>query len=899
MLAYHTLPADRVLSELASSELGLSPEEAEARLKKYGPNALRKKKKAGALRLFLAQFKDFMTILLICAAALSGAIAYLTGDAHELADTGILLFIILLNTFVGFIQQYRADNAIEKLKSLSVCRVRAVRGGRDVLLDGEELVPGDIVCLEEGDKIPADCRILTAESAACDESALTGESRGAAKDTALCPENAALSDCKNMLFASTFLVRGTARAVVVRTGSQTEIGKIADLLEETPPAPTPLERTLATLGKILTAFVLSVAAVLFVFSLLVKHTDLLPAFMSSIAVAVAAIPEGMPAVVTVIMAMGVQKMSRERAIVRKLHAVETLGSCSCICSDKTGTLTQNRMTVEQIYTQFTPDTALRARTSPSILPRDFQPREEGERKLLLCMAACNTVKGARGRRMGDATEVALVNFADGCAAPAQYRTTGSIPFSSERRLMTVGVHTSEGIFDLCKGAPDAVLARCDFIFAEGRVRPLTPADREGVRAVTASLAARALRVLAFAWREGDGKPREEGLIFAGVAGMIDPPKEGVKEAVESCHRAGIDAVMITGDHSGTAGAIAARLGISEGEVLTGADLEGMDEAERRRRIPDCRVFARVSPAQKSMIVGCFREAGNVVAMTGDGINDAPGLAKADIGIAMGSGTDVTKSAADMVIADDNFATIVSAVREGRRIFSNIKKTIRFFLATNLAEVLSILLVTLFLYRLDFLNSTQLLWINLITDSLPVLSLGTDAAEENVMKTPPCDARELFSAPSMLSVLFYGCVQTAITVGVFVWAAGVWSDAVAVTMTFFVLSFLELFHSFNIRSERASAFGRGFFSNRMLFLTVALGIAVNVPLCLFAPLRAAFSLAALSPLQWGIVFAASLAVLPAAELYKLLLRVLGRKKRAPRRAERSVLFADHASGETVR
>ena len=870
MRAYHSIPADAVLSELQTSELGIGEQQAAERLEKFGENTLRTKKRAGALRLFLAQFKDFMTILLICAAAISAVIAYITGDAHELADTGILLFIIFLNTFVGFIQQYRADNAIEKLKSLSVCRVKTVRGGKDLLLDSALLVPGDVIDLEEGDMVPADCRVLRAEELKCDESALTGESVGVTKNAGTCAENTGIFERKNMLYSSSFVVKGQAKAVVVRTGKDTEIGKIADLLENTETAKTPLEKILAVLGKVITVFVISVAAIIFVFGIFFKESTLLGNFMSSVAIAVAAIPEGMPAIVTVIMALGVQKMSRERAIVRKLHAVETLGGCSCICSDKTGTLTENRMTVEEVVADFSGE-PVRARLTNAA--------QGGERKLLECMAICNTVKGTAGRRMGDPTEIALVNFTDSLGFSCENTRLGGIPFTSERKMMSVAARTAEGSYCFVKGGCDVVLSRCTRIWSGGAVRPLTEADRRNVSAAAHNLACRALRVLGFACREYTGAPREDELIFLGVCGMIDPPKQGVKEAVAECKAAGITPVMITGDHRDTAYAIAARLGIAEREsdVLTGAELDGMSGAELAARVPEKRVFARVSPKHKSMIVEQFQRAGEVVAMTGDGINDAPGIRKADIGIAMGiSGTDVTKSAADMVIADDNFSTIVTAVREGRHVFSNIKKTIQFFLATNLAEVLSILIVTLALYKFDFLTSTQLLWINLITDSLPVLSLGAEQAERDVMLRPPVHASSLFSRDSMAAVVFYGVVQTAICVGIFVWSANAYGNAVAVTMTFFVLSFLELFHSFNIRSERGSAFGKGFFSNRMLFLTVFIGIAVNLLLCPLAPVRDAFGIVLLSPAQWGVVFASSLAVIPAAEIYKAVWRLIEKR-----------------------
>ena len=865
---FHSLSAEAVLARLQTSARGLPAEEAAERLRRFGENTLGKKKRGGAFKLFLAQFKDFMTVLLICAAAVSAAVAFFTEDMSELADTGILLLIILMNTFVGFIQQYRADSAVEKLKKLSVCRAKTVRGGKELLLDGTQLVPGDIVLLEEGDMVPADCRVLQCDRLRCDESALTGESHSVSKTELPCAENAPVAERRCMLYSSTFVVHGQAKAVVTHTGAASEIGKIAGLLRETEAEKTPLEKVLALLGKIVTAAVVAVAAVIFLFGVFFKDVPLLHNFMAAVAVAVAAIPEGLPAIVTVIMALGVQKMSRERAIVRRLHAVETLGGCSCICSDKTGTLTENRMTVEALWTPAAGEEAAFA----------FAPA--AAEALCACMLACHSVRSRGGKPFGDPTEVALVRFLQSKNFSRPVRRLGCIPFDSERRMMTVAAAVGEERCNYVKGAADVLVSRCDRIF-DGAVRPMTVQDRERILAATAGLSARALRVLGFAYSPYRGRAEESGLVFLGLCGMIDPPRKGVKEAVSACRTAGVLPVMITGDHRATAFAIARRLGIaeSEAEVIEGAELDAMDEAELDARVPRGRVFARVGPRHKSMIVGRFQKAGHVVAMTGDGINDAPGIRKADIGIAMGlSGTDVTKSAADMVIADDDFTTIVAAVREGRHVFANVKKTIRFFLATNLAEVLAILAVSLALYSCDFLTSTQLLWINLITDSLPVLSLGAEGAERDVMARPPDRAADLFSPASLCSVAVYGAMQAAVCVGTFLFCLHAYGNAVAVTVTFFVLSFLELFHSFNIRSERGSAFGRGFFKNKMLFVTVGLGVAVNLALCAFPPLRAAFSVVPLTAGQWALVFAASFSVVPLAELYKAALRLAARRKK---------------------
>ena len=610
MPAYHSMTAAQALESVQSSERGISEQEAQKRLLSYGENALRNKKKGGRDQAVFGAVQGFHDHSVDLCGGHSGTVAYFTGDAHEVADTGILLFIILLNTIVGFIQQYRADTAVEKLKKLSVCQVKVLRGGKDMLLPGTQLVPGDVIWLEEGDMVPADCRILQSEDLRCDESALTGESNGVAKTPNPCEEKSAMADRKCMLYSSSFVLKGQAKALVVKTGQDTELGKIAGMLTQTKEAKTPLEKILATLGKVITVFVISVAAVIFVFGIFFKENSLLSNFMSSVAIAVAAIPEGMPAIVTVIMALGVQRMSKQRAIIRKLHAVETLGGCSCICSDKTGTLTENRMTVEEIVVDFRAGTPLAG-----------DPLKSGHpavRPLLECMRICNTVKGKGGKHIGDPTEVALVRYADSCAFFTDFRRLGGIPFTSERKMMTVSAQTPQGRKNYVKGGADVLLGKCTRIWTQGGIRAITQKDREEILSVTKELASRALRVLGFACSEYSGKPAEENLIFLGVCGMIDPPKQGVKEAVSQCMRAGIMPVMITGDHRDTAFAIAKRLGIaqSEEQVLTGTELDTLPEEVLNKQIPKTRVFARVSPKHKSAIVERFQKAGNVVAMTG-------------------------------------------------------------------------------------------------------------------------------------------------------------------------------------------------------------------------------------------------------------------------------------------
>ena len=851
---------EKTLARVESSAGGLSSAEAELRLQKNGRNSLKEGKKKSKIMLFFAQFKDLMTLILIAAAALSGVLAFVTGDRSELADTAILLAVILLNAVVGFLQQYRADAAIANLKKLSKCEAKVIRDGKVVKIDAEELVVGDVVELEEGDRVPADCRILSSENFRCDESALTGESVPVKKYDCVV-EKTALSERRNTAFLSSFCVKGTARCVAVGCGMDTEMGRIATLLHENRPDPSPLDKTIAKLGKIITVSVLLVALVLFAGGMLARRLTLLQNIMAAIAVAVAAIPEGMGAVVTVILAMGVQRMAKSRAVMRKLSAVEALGSCSVICSDKTGTLTKNRMTVESVSVGF-------AGTGG----------ENCMRELLRCIRVCHSVKGSAGSYLGDPTEIALLEYADGRDSAFSFRAVGGTPFSSERKMMSV-LCTFGGETRLyVKGGADVLLKRCTKVLTAKGEAPMSEVYRSEIEKKSSEYAAKAMRVLGFAY--GDGA-QEEDLTFIGLAAMLDPPKEGAKEAVAACARAGIKTVMITGDSPQTAFAIATRLGIASNvsEVVTGEELDKMGEEEFTRNVKRYSVYARVSPGHKSEIVRALKAGGEVVAMTGDGVNDAPALKAADIGVAMGSGTDVTKNAADVVLADDDFSTMVRAVEEGRSVFFNIKKTISFFLATNLAEVLSVLIVSLFLWRYDFLTSTQLLWVNLITDSLPVLALGVEKTE-GAMLRPPVSDREIFSRRSLCRILFFGLAQTVILVTMFVCANRVWGNGVASTMAFVALSGLELFHGFNVRRE--DMLSRPKSPNCILLLTVGVGVLLSVLLVVIPPVRVLFGLTALDLTQWAISLGLSAAIVPVGLLYRMGERLCGRVRRHERR-----------------
>lgn len=869
MLKYADVPKERALQLLKTTERGLSDEEVKARQEKFGKNALKSGKKTSVLGLFFGQFGDVMTILLIAAACISAVIAFFSGEKHDLVDTAIIVCIILLNAVVGTVQQYRADKAIEGLKKLNSTSARVRRGGEVVEVDATELTIGDIVLLEEGDVVPADLRLIKTTELKCDESALTGESLSVEKkDTVIVGKAVTQSNAVNLAFSSTFVVGGSGEGVVAAVGGDTEIGGIAEMLKDVKKGLSPLEKSLNKLGKIISAFVIVVAAIVFAVGFFANGTGLLKNFMTGVAVAVAAIPEGLPAVVSVIMAMGVQRMSKQNVVIRKMKCVETLGGCTCICSDKTGTLTQNKM---KVVRAFTAEKECSLKDTTGVID-----------KLHACMSVCTRVKGARGNYIGDPTEVAIKSYAEQSGWLEEYSVTGEIPFTSERKLMSVRAETLMGAGVFVKGAPEEVLKRCTRVLCESGERAVNASDINRAENECAEMSKDALRVLAFAYKDGNDLT-EDNLTFLGLCGMMDDLKEGVAEAVGQCRTAGVTTVMITGDSPATALAIAKKAGITDraDEVFTGEQLDKMTKPQLKDAVSRGRVFARVSPKHKNIIVKIKQSQGEVVAMTGDGVNDAPPVKSADIGIVMGkSGTEVTKSVADMVIADDNFTTIVSAVREGRRISSNIKKTIQFFLSTNLAEVLAIMAVTFAFVGFNFLPSTQLLWINLITDSFPVLALGVEKGLGDDMKHKPQRAEEaLFSRSSMLSVAVSALYITGVTVGAYAFTLFKYGNDAAVTVAFLTLSFMELFHAFNVRSGNGSAFA-GVLSNKVLLLTVALGIGINLALC-FSPLSVAFGIAKLPAHLWGLVFGASLSVILFGEIYKLTAKLLsksGEKRR---------------------
>ena len=752
----YELSRSEVLETLKTSKNGLSNDEAKIRLEKEGLNQPKEVKKKNAFLKFLAQFKDIMIIILIVAAVISIAVAIKENQTSELVDGFIILGIVLINAIIGFLQENKAENALEKLKSLTKPEAKVLRDGELVKISSSFLVKGDVVILEAGDIVPADLRILESANLNCDESSLTGESNPVSKSAEYkCSSSVALADRKNMLYSGNIITNGRAVAVVVATGADTEIGKIANMLATTEKEVTPLQKNIATVGKIITIIVLCVAVITFVCEIVLRPEEpIIEAFLIAVALAVAAIPESLPAVITIIMSMGVTKLAKKKAIVKHLHAVETLGCCEVICSDKTGTLTQNLMTVQALYYDNKLTEAVNDATSTTFL------------QMLKCMTLCNDSVQNKATFMGDPTETALCYFSQKCGfskkeAEKKFERLDEISFDSNRKLMSTLNRTDDGEFVFTKGAVDNILRICDKIQINDKIFPLTDEIISQISIANNQMADKALRVLGFAYKKNSSEKQvwEEGLIFLGMVGMIDPPRQEVKNAVIKCNKAGMRAVMITGDHKNTAFAIAKEIGIAKSidEVMLGVELDKLSDEEFIERLKTTSVFARVSPENKVRIVQAFKKLGKVVAMTGDGVNDAPSLKTASIGVGMGiTGTDVTKEVADIIVTDDNFATIVLAVEEGRKIYKNIQKTIKFLFSANLAEVLSIFIATLAFPQFIFLLPVQILFVNLITDSLPAIAMGFEPAEKDLMNEKPRDSKKtLFSDGVGISIIING------------------------------------------------------------------------------------------------------------------------------------------------
>ncbi len=866
--AWHKLASEEALKELGSSPAGLGAAEAELRLKKHGPNALEVKKKRGALSMFFGQFKDFMIVVLIAAAAVSGLMG-------ETLDAAVIGAIVALNAIMGFVQEYRAQKAMEALKRMAAPSASVIRDGVAASVPAGTLVPGDIVVLEAGSVVPADLRLIEAASLKTEEAALTGESLSVEKQAGpVAGEDLQLGDRLNMAYSGTSVSYGRGRGVVTATGMSTELGKIAGMLQDEEEVETPLQKRLTAFGKKLAWAVLAICAAVFGFGLLRGEPPVLM-FLTAVSLAVAAIPEALPAVMSIALAMGAKKMAKQNALIRKLLAVETLGSVTYICTDKTGTLTQNKMTVEELYL----DGALLKAGQPP-------PQPELYARLLAGFALNNDSLPKDAGWSGDPTETALCALAaaggqEKRGLDAAHPRAAELPFDSERKRMTT-FHSGQlagwaggAYFSVTKGAAEGLLENSALLMTAAG----TSLDgKEKIRAAAEEMASRGLRVLGLAARQWDAVPAtptpgeaEKDLVYIGLAGIADPPREEARAAVAECREAGIVTVMITGDHPVTARNIAERLGIIQpgdaGAMLTGAELGKLSEQDFAAKVEQIRVYARVAPAQKLRIVKALQARGHFAAMTGDGVNDAPALKRADIGIAMGiTGTDVSKEAAHMILLDDNFATIVKAVAGGRRIYDNIRRFVRYVLTCNSGEIWTIFLAPFLGLPIPLLP-IQILWINLVTDGLPGLALAAEAAEPDIMKRPPrAPGESLFAGGLGTHVIWVGLLIGFVCIGTQAWA--IRTGAHWQTIVFTVLCLSQLGHALAVRSERRSLFQIGILSNKPLFYSVLLTVALQLGAIYLPWCNTIFSTAPLPPLELAAAFALSTLVFLAVEAEKL-------------------------------
>ena len=865
---------DDILTELESSASGLSEEQAEERLERYGENKLAEAKKTTVLQRFFQQLKDPMLLILLAAAAVSAVTNALSGESFT--EVFIILVVVLLNAVLGVIQESKAEAAIEALQSMTAAKCKVLRGGELKVIESSRLVPGDVVVLEAGDAVPADGRLLESASLKIEEAALTGESVPVNKAVEVIFDgDVPLGDRRNMCYMGSTVVYGRGRAVVTATGMGTEMGRIAGVLAQTEQEQTPLQRKLSQLGGVLSKLVLGICVFIFVFDLLVAGDfsldSVLRTFMVAVSLAVAAIPEGLATVVTVVLSIGVTNMSKRNAVIRRLTAVETLGCTQVICSDKTGTLTQNKMTVIEHY----------------------GPVDKLAAAMTLCCDAVYSPDGAQG----EPTEAALVNFgaANGQIKPElenEQPRVAEAPFDSMRKMMSTVHKCGDSYIQYTKGAPDEVLKCCTSYLDSGEVLPLTDEKRQEILSVNHAMADRALRVLAAAERRWDALPEdcspanlEHELCFIGLTGMIDPVRPEVKAAIDECRRAGIRPIMITGDHKDTAVAIARELGIIDdaSQAIEGRELNRLSDDELDRVIDKYSVYARVQPEHKVRIVSSWRRRGMITAMTGDGVNDAPSIKSADIGVGMGiTGTDVTKNVADMVLSDDNFATIVDAVGEGRRIYDNIRKTIQFLLASNMSEVVGVFVATLMGFTL--LNPVHLLFINLITDCFPALALGLERGEPDIMDRPPRKASDgIFAGGLGVDIAYQGVLIAVITlasyiighcmeVGHFAWPHGVSDDGM--TMAFLTMNMCEILHSFNMRSQRRSIFtlpGH----NKLLWVAMLAALALTTIVLEVPAIAAAFGFTPVDWNEYAVALGLAILVVPIVELVKLFQRRAGK------------------------
>jgi len=870
---FHTLTVTDVLEHFNTGESGLTAHEAATRLDHYGKNELQEGSKKTVWGMFLLQFKDIMIIILLVAAAIAGFMG-------ELADTIIISVVVLINAVLGVAQESKAEKALAALKKMSSPHAKVLRNSEVQLLNTDEIVPGDIVMIEAGDYIPADIRLIEVNSLKIEEAALTGESVPVEKIIdAIVQPDIVTGDKTNMAYLGTSVTYGRGTGVVVATGMSTEVGKIAAHINTVAAEETPLQRKLGELGKYLSIGVVIIAIIIFIAGVL-QERDILEMFLTSVSLAVAAIPEGLPAIVTIVLAIGVQKMAKRNSIIRKLSAVETLGSTEIICSDKTGTLTLNKMTVQEIYVgnqMWAADTELKNNES---LPIFMQA-------MVLCNDSIVNCNGnGELNTLGDPTETALIHFASDLGfakdkLEMDMPRRAEIPFDSDRKLMTT-INQVNGINRvITKGAPDVLIDRCTRILINGQIMAMNDQIVAAIKEANHKMALKALRVLALAYKDSQAMienpstdETEYDLIFLGLVGMIDPPRKEAQEAVRICKEAGIRAIMITGDHKDTAAAIARELGIISGddEVLAGNELDKIDDKDFLEQVNRYSVYARVSPEHKVRIVNAWKQNGKVVAMTGDGVNDAPALKAADIGVGMGiTGTDVAKGVSDMVLSDDNFATIVLAVEEGRKIYNNIRKAIQFLLSANTGEVLTLFIATMLNWPI--LYPIHILWINLVTDTFPALALGVEEGEADIMQQKPrSSSASVFAEGVGTNILYQGVFQALLTLSAYYIGISYYSPQTAVTMAFATLGLIQLAHAFNVRSIKHSIFKLGLLTNKYLLGAAFVSAILMVGVIIIPGLSTFFRVEFLTAEQWGIVLLLAILIIPLVELIKFFSRI---------------------------
>ncbi len=909
---WHALSIDEALKKLYTSKDGLSPDEVLKRSEEYGPNELTETRHISPIRLFLQQFTDFLVIILLIAAGISAFIGINGGHKEELYDAAVIMIIVIFNATFGFAQEYKAEKAMAALKAMTAPQANVIRNGKSMVIPTRDLVPGDIVVLSAGTKIPADCRLIEASNLQVNEASLTGESVPAGKRVDTLGQDVIINDRKNMLFTSTIVERGRGVAIVTSIGMNTELGKIAGMVQAEKIEQTPLQKRLDKLGKNIGAAILGIVAVVFLVTYIKDPANVVEEFLTAVSLAVAAVPEGLPAVVTISLALSMRKMVKKNALVRRLPSVETLGAVTVICSDKTGTLTEGKMNVREIFVDgqtyeirgdgYRPEGTLTHDSGEiDITDNQYLHLDTIIRAGVLCNDSTISQEDEAWVVHGDSTEGALIVAGErsGMSKEALEKLeprVGEVDFTSERKRMTTFHNRDNNIIAYMKGAPEFVFERCDKIIQDGRPAPLIKEALDSIVEQNHEMASRGLRVLALAFRdipEGSPEPHEgmeESFTLLGMVGMMDAPRSDAVAAITKCKEAGIKVVMITGDHQLTAQAVAMELGIFRdgGRSLRGIDLEAMTDKELEKVVEDVNVYARVSPEHKVRIVKALKENGHIVAMTGDGVNDAPALKKADIGVAMGiTGTDVAKESSEMVLTDDNFATIVEAIGEGRTIYDNVRKFVKYMLSTNSGEVLVIFLASLMGMPLPLI-AIQILWINLITDGFPALSLGMEPAEEGIMKRPPRNPSEsIFAGGITYHIVWVGSLMTIGTLGIFQWALDTGAGTPehitnhARTMAFITIAFFQLWHVLAMHVESKSVISKRFFANPWLLGAVGFSAILQLSVVYIPPLSEVFRTTALNGYELGLCVLVSSSVFFMVELEKVLRRALGKSHGNPK------------------